>query len=142
MSMGDANSKFPGQRAAGLPPSPSRENPGQVFPQSDPKAAPAETVPGTGGGGGGGAGLGNPYVLDDAFARLDGALGGVIDKVRGEAGAAGEDTLLRKLEGWRGELTQIRGGGGGGLKSAAGGARGREDESALGNQQEGGMFTD
>ncbi|KAI0759042.1 hypothetical protein C8Q74DRAFT_1301705 [Fomes fomentarius] len=48
MSLGEANAKFPGQHAAGLPPSPSRENPGQVFPHSDPKAAPRGSVPGTG----------------------------------------------------------------------------------------------
>ncbi|KAL1938919.1 hypothetical protein VTO73DRAFT_11072 [Trametes versicolor] len=46
--MGDADAKFPGQHGAGLPPSPSRENPGQVFPQSDPKAASTDSVPGTG----------------------------------------------------------------------------------------------
>lgn len=56
-----ANAKFPGQHAAGLPPSPSRENPGQastellsnqrtvfahrriqVFPHSDPKGQEKE----------------------------------------------------------------------------------------------------
>ncbi|KAI0830222.1 hypothetical protein BC628DRAFT_1313846, partial [Trametes gibbosa] len=131
------DSKFPGQRVAGLPPSPCRENPGQVFPQSDPEAATAESVPGTGGG----DVLGNPYVLDDAFARLDGALSDVIEKIRGEVrcvgGSAGEDALLRKFGAWRGELTQIRSG-----AQAKGARGGGENGGGVGDQQEGGLFTD
>ncbi|GJE92946.1 hypothetical protein PsYK624_091050 [Phanerochaete sordida] len=61
MSMGDADAKFPNQSSGAIPPSPSRENPGAVYPKSDPKAAPSESVPGTGGAGvgvGAGAGAG------------------------------------------------------------------------------------
>ncbi|KAI0632935.1 hypothetical protein C8Q77DRAFT_1073890 [Trametes polyzona] len=136
MSMGDVDSKFPGQRSNGLPPSPSRENPGQVFPQSDPK----ESVPGTGGEREprGDELLGNPYVLEDAFAKLDGALSEIISKIQSESrsvgAAAGEDALLEKFEGWRSELAQLRSG----RRAHASGSA----ESSVVNQQEGGLFTD
>ncbi|KZP01576.1 hypothetical protein CALVIDRAFT_559387 [Calocera viscosa TUFC12733] len=41
MSLGDADAKFPGQGGDGLPPPKTAENPGQVYPKSDPQAAPA-----------------------------------------------------------------------------------------------------
>ncbi|KAA1466880.1 hypothetical protein DENSPDRAFT_831787, partial [Dentipellis sp. KUC8613] len=45
-SLGEADAKFPGSQSTALPPSPSAENPGQVYPKSDPKPAPPDTVPG------------------------------------------------------------------------------------------------
>ncbi|KZT59484.1 hypothetical protein CALCODRAFT_516089 [Calocera cornea HHB12733] len=41
MSLGDADAKFPGQSGEGLPPAKTRENPGQVYPKSDPQSAPS-----------------------------------------------------------------------------------------------------
>ncbi|KAB5594445.1 hypothetical protein CTheo_2076 [Ceratobasidium theobromae] len=35
-SLGEADAKFPSASKHGIPPSPSRENPGQVYPKSDP----------------------------------------------------------------------------------------------------------
>ncbi|KAI0651214.1 hypothetical protein C8Q79DRAFT_1004517 [Trametes meyenii] len=153
MSMGDAPSmmvvlavdaKFPGQRT-GIPPSPTRENPGQVFPQSDPKgeSAPAESVPGTGGGRSPPAeeALGNPYVLEDAFSKLDGALTEVISKIRREERSVGAatngDELLRKFEDWQSQLTQLRGGGRSWRSTAE-----RATDTAAGDQQESGLFVD
>ncbi|KAI0670228.1 hypothetical protein C8Q78DRAFT_1079211 [Trametes maxima] len=141
MSMGDADAKFPGQRT-GIPPSPTRENPGQVFPQSDPQPAPAESVPGTGGSRSPPAeeALGNPYVLEDAFSKLDRALTEVISKIRGEersvGSAANGDGLLRKFEGWQYELTQLRSGG-----RSWRGTTERATDTATGDQ-EGGLFVD
>ncbi|RPD77160.1 hypothetical protein L226DRAFT_533155 [Lentinus tigrinus ALCF2SS1-7] len=141
MSMGDADAKFPGQHGSGLPPSPSRENPGQVYPQSDPKAAPAETIPGTGGERQPATSgvLGNPYVLEESFSRLDHALTDVISKFQREERSVGaapnEDALLRKFSNWRDELTQIRHG--------QRGVAGRESNAdAARKQEEGGLFTD
>ncbi|TBU31337.1 hypothetical protein BD311DRAFT_863555 [Dichomitus squalens] len=143
MSLADADAKFPanGVQPSGIPPSPSRENPGQVFPKSDPKAAPPASVPGTGGGHEPSAAeaLGNPYVLEEAFSKLDHALTELITKIQGEerrvgAGTSGE-ALVRKFTGWRDELTQIRRGQGG-----ATGTRRDANESA--RRKEGGLFAD
>ncbi|OSC99994.1 hypothetical protein PYCCODRAFT_1437741 [Trametes coccinea BRFM310] len=141
MSMGDSDSKFPGQRNAAIPPSPSRENPGQVYPQSDPQPAPPESVPGTGSERNPRPNdiLGNPYVLEDAFSKLDSALVEIIANIRREERSVGaapsEDALLQKFTRWRAELTEIR--------------RGRKSVGGVGNggdaaveQQDGGIFTD
>ncbi|RDX47592.1 hypothetical protein OH76DRAFT_1484513 [Lentinus brumalis] len=115
MSMGDADAKFP--------------------------AAPAETVPGTGGGHQTPTGglLGNPYVLEESFSRLDHALTEIISKIQGEGKSVGadsnEDALVRKFLSWRDELTQIRHG----QKGVAGKG---SDAHAASKQQEGGLFTD
>ncbi|KAJ2991988.1 hypothetical protein NUW54_g8049 [Trametes sanguinea] len=141
MSMGDSDSKFPGQRNFAIPPSPSRENPGQVYPQSDPQPAPPESVPGTGGERNPRSDdiLGNPYVLEDAFSKLDSALTEVISSIQGETrsvgAAASENALLAKFTRWRDELTDIR--------------KGRKNLGSAGNspgnaatEQQGGLFTD
>ncbi|KAI0659658.1 hypothetical protein C8Q70DRAFT_124284 [Cubamyces menziesii] len=141
MSMGDADAKFPGQRSPAIPPSPSRENPGQVYPQSDPRPAPPQSVPGTGGEQQPRPNevLGSPFVLDDAFSRLDAALNNVISKVENEersvGAASNEDALLLKFKSWRDELTQIRSG----RKGV--GANGGDSDAAA-QQSEGGLFAD
>ncbi|KAI1789671.1 hypothetical protein LXA43DRAFT_1096091 [Ganoderma leucocontextum] len=144
MSLGDDDARFPGHRSTGLPPSPSRENPGQVFPKSDPEAAPAHSVPGMG------AerephgllhALGNPYVLEESFTKLDDALTAVITAIQGEERsvgvAASAEALVHKFSGWRDDLTQIRTGHG---QRGVGAARGDAGEPL--EQQEGGLFTD
>ncbi|KAH9943755.1 hypothetical protein B0H21DRAFT_477609 [Amylocystis lapponica] len=116
MSLGGADAKFPGQGGTAIPPSPSRENPGQVYPKSDPKAAPSETVPGTGGeheprpmnt-------LGNPYVLNGALEALDRSLGDLISTIQREETSVGSsndsEALLRKFELWRQEVMDLRAG--------------------------------
>ncbi|CDO76771.1 hypothetical protein BN946_scf185028.g22 [Trametes cinnabarina] len=141
MSMGDSDSKFPGQRSPAIPPSPTRENPGQVYPQSDPQPAAPESIPGTGGEGNLRTDelLGNPYVLEDAFSKLDSALSEVISRIQTEERSVGNasngDTLLQKFTRWRDELTEIRRG----RKSVGSAGRGGD---ALAQQQEGGLFTD
>ncbi|KAH9893994.1 hypothetical protein C8Q73DRAFT_498325 [Cubamyces lactineus] len=141
MSMGDADAKFPGQRSPGIPPSPSRENPGQVYPQSDPRPAPPQSIPGTGGEQQPHPDevLGNPFVLDDAFSRLDAALTNVISKIQNEERSVGaashQDALLQKFKSWRDELTQIRSG-----RKRVGGHG--TDPDAAAQQSEGGLFVD
>ncbi|PIL25961.1 hypothetical protein GSI_11715 [Ganoderma sinense ZZ0214-1] len=143
MSQADDDARFPGQRPTGLPPSPSRENPGQVFPRSDPKAAPVHSVPGTTGEheNHGLEALGNPYVLRESFTKLDHALTAVITAIQGEERSVGAapnvEALVRKFSSWRDELTQIRTGHG---QRGAGAAK-REAVGRL-DQQEGGLFAD
>ncbi|KAI0776761.1 hypothetical protein BD413DRAFT_610349 [Trametes elegans] len=142
MSIAHGDPKFPGQRSSGLPPSPSRENPGQVFPRSDPRAAPAGSVPGTGGARDPRPDelLGNPYALEDAFTKLDGALSDVVATIAGEERSVGaapaEDALVQKFKGWRDELAQIRSG----RKTAGKGGESAADAAA--KQREGGLFAD
>ncbi|KAI0030447.1 hypothetical protein K488DRAFT_87750 [Vararia minispora EC-137] len=45
-TLGESDAKFPKTTTDGLPPSPSRENPGAVFPKTDPSTAPRITSPG------------------------------------------------------------------------------------------------
>ncbi|THH30309.1 hypothetical protein EUX98_g3877 [Antrodiella citrinella] len=123
MSLGDADAKFPDSTAHGLPPSPSRENPGQVFPKSDPKAAPAGAIPGTGGDHEPSSFMGNPFALQGVYNKLDSALDGVISALE-----------VRKFKGWKSELDAMR---------RSGQTRGHAlPEGDRGAQQEGGMFTD
>ena len=79
--------------------------------------------------------LGNPYVLEESFSRLDHALTDVISKIQREEKSVGaapnEDALLRKFAGWRAELGGL--GGAGRASSPAAGAASAET---------GGMFTD
>ena len=91
--------------------------------------------------------LGNPFVLSEAFSRLDHALSEVIDKVQAEKRAAGsssnEDALVRKFAGWRDELTQIRGGERVNVRDGTLGEKVSSDSQAeTRRQQEGGLFTD
>ncbi|KAH8084893.1 hypothetical protein BXZ70DRAFT_1011949 [Cristinia sonorae] len=138
MSLGDADAKFPHSTANGLPPSPSRENPGQVFPKSDPKAAPAESVPGTGGENEPSSLMSNPFALQSVFGKLDDALGGVISALESEEKSAGssanEDATVAKFKQWKTELDQISRSGQVAQQPRA------EDNSIV--QQEGGLFTD
>ncbi|CAL1698130.1 unnamed protein product [Somion occarium] len=154
MSLGDADAKFPGNTDSAIPPSPSRENPGQVYPKSDPQgrvhsfrlvpaslltdyvatAAPVESVPGTGGEHEPGSFFGNPYAFDSVFGKLEHALNETISAVENEGQSVGassnENAMLQKLRGWRTELDILRSG-----KQGFGRVH-------RGTPQEGGMFTD
>jgi len=135
--MGDADAKFPGQRSPAIPPSPTRENPGQVYPKSDPTAAPSESVPGTGGEHNPtvNLALGNPFALQSAFANLDKSLDSVISTIESEESSVGAseevETLLNKFKGWRSELMSLRSG----HKKVV-------DGTGEGSPAKGGMFTD
>ncbi|KAF9450737.1 hypothetical protein P691DRAFT_700642 [Macrolepiota fuliginosa MF-IS2] len=105
MSMGEADAKFPGQHT-GIPPSPTRENPGQVYPKSDPNPAPRRhrsgddsLAP---------SAISNPFLLKSALEAVDGKLAEVIAILEGEERTQGrsdkEDALLSKFIGWRDEL--------------------------------------
>jgi len=109
----EANAKFPGQTSGGIPPSPTRENPGQVYPKTDPQAAPASTVPGTGFQPDPPSSvIGNPYLLEDALRRLDSSLNDLIRIVQDEEAAVGssrkENKYLDKFQSWRDELRVMR----------------------------------
>ena len=58
--------------------------------------------------------LGNPYVLGEAFSKLDHALSDVITELESEKHSSGAgpnaNALRHKLAGWRDELQQIRSG--------------------------------
>ncbi|TFY81390.1 hypothetical protein EWM64_g2625 [Hericium alpestre] len=41
-----ADAKFPGSTSDALPPSPTPENPGAVYPKTDPTPAPPDSIPG------------------------------------------------------------------------------------------------
>ncbi|KAJ3521110.1 hypothetical protein NM688_g9062 [Phlebia brevispora] len=114
MSLGDADAKFPGQAPDAIPPSPSRENPGQVYPKSDPKAAPPESIPGTGGGHQPKTIVGNPFALEESFVKLDQALSEIISTIEGEeksmGAASNEQAVIQKLKGWQMELKYMRAG--------------------------------
>ena len=108
-------------------------------------------MPGTGISGVNGADpmLGNPYVLGEALSRLDHALSDVISKVQREERSAGsapqEDALVRKLTGWRDELTQIRGSGkeGGNIVDGRSVRSSPTKERVIeGSRDEGGLFAD
>lgn len=144
MSLGDADAKFPSDASyiskdtPDIPPSPSRENPGQVYPKSDPHAAPNKSVPGTSGEHTPGPthAMGNPFAFESILGELDRALGKVVSTLQREESSAGasadEDALLRKFEGWQEELHEIRTG-----------AKGLQAHGARSAPQEGGgLFTD
>ncbi|KZT68095.1 hypothetical protein DAEQUDRAFT_712531 [Daedalea quercina L-15889] len=141
MSLGDVDAKFPGQSfEKNIAPSPSRENPGQVYPKSDPKAAPAESIPGTGGEHNPplSQALSNPFVLDDALNALDHALTRAISIMEGDADASGAsaegETLTNKFRGWQSELFDLR------KRAARGGQEVADDQR--GHASQGGFFAD
>ncbi|KAG6866331.1 hypothetical protein C0991_005798 [Blastosporella zonata] len=106
MSLGEADGKFPtANQGTGLPPPPSRENPGQVFPKSDPQSAPHTPVPPSGI-------VGNPYLMAGALRKVDQALGEVIAILEGEershSGADEEAPLLTRFRRWREEIYDMR----------------------------------
>ncbi|KDR78287.1 hypothetical protein GALMADRAFT_138397 [Galerina marginata CBS 339.88] len=121
------DAKYPGQNPGGLPPSPTIENPGRVFPKSDPSKGkafqcwlsvnannnsslivavitPRRTTPEQY--------VGNPFMMNTALDKLDHAFGEVIatfeqedrSQDRGDEG----NPLLHKFKSWRVELERIR----------------------------------
>ncbi|OCH90844.1 hypothetical protein OBBRIDRAFT_776184 [Obba rivulosa] len=144
MSLGDADAKFSSneqyisKQTPDIPPSPSRENPGQVYPKSDPRAAPHESIPGTGGEHEPGLNnaMGNPYALESIFDDLDHSLTNVIAALQHEESSVGastdEDVLLQKFKGWREELLKIR----------TGTKKHWPTQNASPTQEGGGLFTD
>ncbi|KAE9384629.1 hypothetical protein BT96DRAFT_1026840 [Gymnopus androsaceus JB14] len=115
MSLGEAEAKFPTSIGSpDIPPSPTVENPGQVYPRSDPHAAHLHTIPGTGRSNSSQTLIGNPFLMREAFAKVDHALGNVIDILEREetsvGGSEDENELLRRFRQWRAELDEIRAG--------------------------------
>ncbi|ESK93303.1 hypothetical protein Moror_14509 [Moniliophthora roreri MCA 2997] len=135
MSMEEADAKFPGQHANGIPPSPTRENPGQVYPHSDPNAG---TIPGTSRSNSSQHLIGNPFLMRAALGKLDKALGDVIEVVEREkiaqGGTESENLLVKKFRTWQTELDEIRAGHGTPERS--------RPASKVRPEHEGGMFTD
>ncbi|KAF9074421.1 hypothetical protein BDP27DRAFT_1317056 [Rhodocollybia butyracea] len=143
MSLGEADPKFPSAAHAAnpdIPPSPTIENPGQVFPKSDPYPA-SGNIPG---------GIdrrannsqtlfGNPFLMREAFSEIDKALRNVIDILEREettvGGSEDENDLLRKFRHWREELDEIRAG----QRTPSVQSR---SSSRMPPGHEGGMFTD
>ncbi|KAG6909163.1 hypothetical protein DXG01_001790 [Tephrocybe rancida] len=110
MSLGEADGKFPtANQGTGLPPSPTRENPGQVFPKSDPQSAPPTPTHQSGLE----QYIGNPYLMGGALRKVDQALGEVIiileSEERSHSGADEEAPLLQKFRRWREEIHVMRG---------------------------------
>ncbi|KIM41851.1 hypothetical protein M413DRAFT_27415 [Hebeloma cylindrosporum] len=134
MTQQEYDAKYPGQ-ISGLPPSPTIENPGRVFPPSDPKrgpfvsprrtATPEQFV-------------GNPFLMSSALDKLDHAFGEVMLILEQEATTQGRaiagNPLYDKMMSWRDELEKMR--------------LGEEelpdtlDRTPPTEGQEGGMFTD
>jgi hypothetical protein len=58
--------------------------------------------------------IGNPFLLNSAFEKLDQALGDLIQIIEKEESSVGatarQDTLLEKFRGWRSELGVFRAG--------------------------------
>ncbi|KDQ55940.1 hypothetical protein JAAARDRAFT_36716 [Jaapia argillacea MUCL 33604] len=142
MSLGDrlaGDAKFPGQEELSNAEGPgsSRENPGGVYPKSDPAPAPPESLPGTGGESEPTSYIGNPFLMKEVLGKLDHALSEVITTIGGEenrvGGSADEEKLLQKFKGWRAEVDDIRSGRMGHARTA-----GRSDPAERG----GGLFTD
>ncbi|GLB44210.1 hypothetical protein LshimejAT787_1601400 [Lyophyllum shimeji] len=109
MSLGEADGKFPtANQYTGLPPSPTRENPGQVFPKSDPQPAPISPPPT-----GPEQYIGNPFLMNGALRKVDHAFGEVIAILESEenshSGAHEESPLLQRFRRWREELDILRG---------------------------------
>ncbi|KAF9221826.1 hypothetical protein BS17DRAFT_784775 [Gyrodon lividus] len=110
--LGEADAKFPGQTGGGIAPSPTRENPGQVYPKSDPQAAPASTIPGTGFQPDLSSVIGNPYLFENALSRLDDSLDDLIRILENEEATVGSSSkelkYLEKFQSWRDELKEMR----------------------------------
>ncbi|KAF9037336.1 hypothetical protein BDZ89DRAFT_1061491 [Hymenopellis radicata] len=94
MTTANEDAKFPGLHSSGLPPSPTIENPGGVYPQFDPSPPPAPPLLSHQNSG---AFIANPFLMNEAFGKLDHALGEVI-------------TILENEEflNWRDQLDTIR----------------------------------
>ncbi|KIJ47296.1 hypothetical protein M422DRAFT_778210 [Sphaerobolus stellatus SS14] len=143
MSLGDDDAKFPSVLPSNdIPPSPTRENPGAVYPRSSPTPATPLEVPGTGKAPSQNpsAVFGNPYVFEAAIGKLENSLDEIIETIDKEAMAgAGVDIspeekgMLEKFRAWRQELDIIRG---------AGRPKPSREPRDQPDLQEGGMFTD
>ncbi|KAF5353525.1 hypothetical protein D9756_007999 [Leucocoprinus leucothites] len=133
MSMGDADAKFPGQHT-GIPPSPTRENPAQVYPKSDPNPAPR--MPRSGDDSRVQTAIGNPFLLQSALKHVDDGLARVVvmlqEEERSQGGSQKEEALIAKFKGWRDELSEIM----------LGGPGQATPPSKVAPPAEGGMFTD
>ncbi|KAJ8519281.1 hypothetical protein ONZ45_g3750 [Pleurotus djamor] len=105
MSLGEAEAKFPESGANGIPPSPTRENPGQVFPKSDPSPAPEDESPAVDNATT--ASSGNSLAIKSALVKLDNAIGEVIELLQKEnvnGGAAQGNEFLQNLRSWKLEV--------------------------------------
>ena len=109
----------------------------QVYPKFDPKAAPSESIPGTGGEHNPpvGQALSNPFVLDDSLDALDHALTQAISTIESDADASGAsaegEALLSKFRGWQSELFELRKKAAHGGKEVGGGQRGHASRGGL-----------
>ncbi|KAF4568294.1 hypothetical protein EYR36_010304 [Pleurotus pulmonarius] len=143
MSLGEADAKFPDSATNGLPPSPTRENPGQVrimlyFPKNDtegtcpPSPPPQEPTVGSH------QFTGNPFLIKSALQKLDHAIGEVVDLLENEGqsvgGSADGDTFVHKLRSWKMELESVR--------ANHGGCGDHHEAVSAPPETEGGMFTD
>ncbi|KIY67628.1 hypothetical protein CYLTODRAFT_422347, partial [Cylindrobasidium torrendii FP15055 ss-10] len=103
----DSN-KFPGHAPTGLPPSPTAENPGGVYPHSDPdKASPPPPMTHNNSS----TYFGNPFLMNEAFSKLDHALSDVIHILEDEEPANSEQSdnrMLNLFSDWRDQLDSIR----------------------------------
>lgn len=80
-----ADAKFPHQSNSGQPPSPSRENPGAVYPKSSPTAAKPQEIPGSGGATSEPRSVfSNPFEFQDELSQLGAALDRVIAAIDSE----------------------------------------------------------
>lgn len=97
-----------------------------------PIAAPAESVPGTGGDREPSSIMGNPFALRSTFAKIEQALNEAISTIEGEQESEGssskEQTMVQKFKAWRLELDFMR--------------AGNVHDTSGGTPQEGGLFTD
>jgi hypothetical protein len=100
-------------------------------------AAPAQTVPGTGGEAEPASVLGNPFSLHSSLGKLEIALNEIISALENEGSSVGssasEESLLSKFKSWRAELVAMQKG-----STGFGGTRRGGGDTA----QEGGLFTD
>ncbi|KAK7055470.1 hypothetical protein R3P38DRAFT_3253528 [Favolaschia claudopus] len=130
------------------PPSPCAENPGGVYPRSDPSKAAARTPqseynsPRY---------IANPYLMHGAFKKLDHSLGEVIAILEGEEASSlldEENPLLQKFREWRDELDIIRAAGGRNPGASishlqlATPSRSRSPPRSRSPEHEGGLFVD
>ncbi|KAF7321012.1 hypothetical protein HMN09_00188100 [Mycena chlorophos] len=124
------------------PPSPCAENPGGVYPRSDPSKAVRvpnfeRHSPRY---------VGNPYLMNGAFKKLDHSLGEIIAILEGEEASSlldeEENPLLAKFRTWRDELDNIRAGGGRSPASASALQLATPSRSRSPVRRDGGLFVD
>ncbi|KAF8889091.1 hypothetical protein BD779DRAFT_1469994 [Infundibulicybe gibba] len=124
-----ADAKFPTQSEPGLPPSPTLENPGQVFPQSTQMQISCSYS---------GKLSGNPYLMGSAFKKLADSLGDVIELLEKEEASVGSskatEALVHKFKSWRSELD--------GIPIGDNVPTSTDASAAAGTQYGGGIFTE